>query len=77
MTTDEAVTRLETCANQTHAAIIYARALRDPFGIKWVALDRAILTRWSMSGLKRVKAQAWKLATADGPLPEPKGLHLN
>jgi len=28
----------------------------------WSAINRAILDRWSMSGLERIKREAWKLA---------------
>lgn len=76
MTTADAEQALSVAVNRADAARVYALCLRAPFAINWATLNRVILNRWSMSGLKYVKALAWKLAQADGPI-EARGVHLN
>jgi hypothetical protein len=48
--------------NKTQAAALYAQVIScagERFD--WGAVNRAILERWSMSGLIDIKRQAWKL----------------
>ena len=54
---------------QTDIAMSYGLAIRsaaagadDP---DWQTINRAILARWSMAGLERIKKKAWKLAKGD------------
>lgn len=52
-------------AKQSDVALTYAMAIQSAAAKVWEAdwprLNRAILNRWSMSGLERVKAKAFKL----------------
>lgn len=32
----------------------------DPDAVDWASINQAIIDRWSVSGLKRVKKMAWK-----------------
>lgn len=49
---------------QADIALTYAMALvsseRD--SINWTRVNAAVIERWSLSGLRRVKERAWKLA---------------
>ena len=46
---------------QADIALTYAFALRqEPDNTDWSTVNRAIVERWSMSGLSRIKALAWK-----------------
>ena len=49
------------CIAQTYAmALISAsRGIDEP---DWGTINRAIIARWSMAGLERIKRKAWKLA---------------
>lgn len=49
------------CIAQTYAMAIISgsRGVDEP---DWATINRAIIARWSMSGLERIKAKAWKLA---------------
>lgn len=47
---------------QAHAAHAYSQLIGQP--VDWKAVNRAIIDRWSVSGLNRVKERAWKLRTA-------------
>ena len=42
-------------------ALTYALALVSEDGTKWMEVNQAIIERWSLSGLKYIKQQAWKL----------------
>jgi len=47
--------------NQKDIAMTYAMALAQKTEtVDWKKVNHAILDRWSMSGLKRVKEMAWK-----------------
>lgn len=48
-------------------AMSYAMAMRGTEQVDWPKVNRAILERWSMAGLKYVKTEAWKLVQ---PAPE-------
>ena len=56
---------------QKTVAVTYALALRSAAAgcdnPDWASINRAILARWSFSGLNQVKKLAWKLAQ-DGSL---------
>ena len=45
----------------TQAEVIphYANLLRQD-GVRWGELNAAIVSRWSLSGLKRIKREAWR-----------------
>jgi hypothetical protein len=49
--------------NQTDIALTYAMALRSSAKTDWSMVNRAIIERWSFSGLERIKKLAWKRAT--------------
>jgi hypothetical protein len=49
---------------QEDVAITYALALRDRDNVDWPRVNAAIVERWSLSGLKRIKRVAWKKAEA-------------
>ena len=44
---------------QRHVAKSYALALRSSFDTDWAKVNNAIIERWSLSGLKRIKDWAW------------------
>lgn len=46
--------------NQRRAAEIYAEALHGG-GTNWKAVHLAILARWGLAGLKKIKGEAWKM----------------
>ena len=62
MTTDEIIEKLKAVKNRNEAAVVYEEALdRETVGsVDWAKLNGYILTRWTMSGLKYIKDQAWK-----------------
>ena len=45
---------------QPDIALTYALALRSSAHVDWSAVNRAIIERWSVSGLERIKKLAWK-----------------
>ncbi len=48
-------------------AAVYGGALRMEFGLTdWKCVNRAILERWSMSGLRWIKHLAWKAVEGSG-----------
>lgn len=46
----------------TQAEVIpyYATLLRDGQRRRWGELNAAIISRWSLTGLKRIKREAWR-----------------
>lgn len=57
------LSRIAACKNRDEAAAVYAEAIKwagDATGVNWPALNGAILERWSDSGLRTIKARAWK-----------------
>jgi len=46
---------------QRNVAATYSLALRTIDDVDWVKVNRAIIERWSRSGLERIKKMAWKL----------------
>jgi hypothetical protein len=44
-------------------AATYALAMNDMEDVDWPLVNRAIMERWSLAGLRYVKATAWKLRT--------------
>lgn len=55
---------VECVANRTEAAAVYARALADG-RTNWGRLNRAILQRWTFSGLEFIKQRAWAIVERD------------
>ena len=49
---------------QREAAACYAELILAK-NEQWVELNSAIKCRWSISGLKRIKTMAWKIALQD------------
>ena len=45
--------------NQREVARAYREALQMAGPINWRSINTAILGRWSMSGLERIKQAAW------------------
>jgi hypothetical protein len=44
---------------QKDVACTYALALRSSENTDWQSVNQAIINRWSMAGLKRIKNMAW------------------
>jgi hypothetical protein len=45
----------------TQAEVIpYYATLLSQHGVRWSELNAAIISRWSLSGLKRIKREAWR-----------------
>ena len=53
------ITAVETGSTRKQLAVIYAEALRDGQEHDWRAMNHAVLTRFSMSGLSQIKKWAW------------------
>jgi len=53
--------------NQKNVAMTYALALRSSEATDWGEVNRAIIERWSFSGLEAVKKAAWKIAGGGRP----------
>lgn len=49
---------------QKDVALTYAMAIESNDDTDWRTVNEAIIKRWSMSGLERVKKMAWKLDLA-------------
>ncbi len=49
----------DSAITQKSLASTYRLALRSGEEINWGIVNRAIIKRWSLSGLKRVKKMAW------------------
>ena len=47
-------------------AALYAVALRYGLETDWPAVNRAIMDRWSMAGLKWIKRRAWRAILESG-----------
>ena len=45
--------------NQKQIAQTYALGLRSSWPTDWKRVNEAIIKRWSLSGLKRIKQMAW------------------
>jgi hypothetical protein len=45
---------------QTDVALTYAMALRSSDKTDWSKVNQAIIARWSVAGLERIKKLAWK-----------------
>jgi threonine synthase len=46
---------------QRHVATTYALAIKSPEPIRWEEINQAIINRWSVAGLERIKTMAWAL----------------
>ena len=44
---------------QKHIAMTYALSLRSSYPTDYKIVNRAIIDRWSISGLERIKNMAW------------------
>lgn len=44
---------------QKNVAMSYALALRSSYETDWATVNKAIIERWSLSGLNRIKNMAW------------------
>jgi hypothetical protein len=51
---------IDSGCNQVQMAEIYAETLYRQ-DVNWAAVNRAIIARWKLAGLKRIKARAWKV----------------
>lgn len=48
--------------NRNYTAIMYAQCMMQTTNpIDWPRINRAIMDRWSRSGLKYIKTKAWKI----------------
>jgi hypothetical protein len=60
--TDVILRSIEARATQKQVATLYAMAMKSEFEksdtLDWPTINRAIIERWSMSGLERVKKMA-------------------
>ena len=45
---------------QADVAGLYRICFNKPDAVNWEAVNKAIIERWSMSGLTRIKNKAWK-----------------
>lgn len=45
---------------QKDVGLTYALAIRSDETTDWAKVNEAIVSRWSLSGLERVKKMAWK-----------------
>ena len=64
--TDILIDLVRLAKTQAGFAETYAGAIRSGDDIDWHAVARAIKTRWSKSGLIRVKTMAWKILRLAG-----------
>ena len=46
---------------QRNIAQTYALALRSSYNTDWATVNKAIIERWSLSGLERIKNWAWDM----------------
>lgn len=65
MTTSELITEIQNKSNKQADIIrLYAEAIHyhldSDFCYDWHTINAAIMERWSKSGLKRIKREAWK-----------------
>jgi hypothetical protein len=70
----EAVNYLEQiplAKDRKAASDLYAQAIRSEFSAHydWAAINRAIVRRWSRSGLIWIKNRAWKIAQGKAVKP--------
>ena len=67
MTFAELEEQVGSVRNQRVMAALYARGLNELplMAIDWNFVNDAIIRRWSVSGLLRIKNQAWKLSTIE------------
>lgn len=51
--------------DQASVAMTYAMAIRSSHETNWKAVNEAIISRWSRSGLERIKRMAWRIIEKD------------
>lgn len=56
---------------QPDIALTYAMAIRSSDPTDWKKVNAAIVARWSISGLERIKTRAWKLVEGKWQLAKP------
>ncbi len=56
---------------QRDIAVTYSLALRSSYATDWKRVNLAIIARWSLSGLIRIKEAAWSGRWRGGPLVAP------
>lgn len=49
-------------AEEEEVAVIYAQWLRDGKAHDWRSMNEAIIERWSITALGRIKRRAWEIA---------------
>lgn len=50
----------DTRMKRADVALTYAFGLRQQDEVDWPKINRAIIERWSLSGLTWIKTEAWK-----------------
>lgn len=50
---------------RNNVATTYALALRSSGPTDWATVNRAIMQRWSISGLRYIKERAWRIARGE------------
>lgn len=58
--------------NQKQIAQTYALAIRSSWPTDWRRVNQAIIDRWSVKGLERIKKMAWAGSCFDPPKPRKK-----
>ena len=61
------IQEIEAGATQKDIAKTYALGLRSQLPTDWKAANKAIIERWSISGLERIKQLAWSGKAFDKP----------
>lgn len=61
------INEIEQGCTQRQIAQTYALALRSDEPTDWKAANKAIIERWSISGLDRIKKMAWFGKCFDDP----------
>ena len=61
------IQEIEGGATQKDIAKTYALGLRSQEPTDWAAANKAIIERWSVSGLERIKKLAWSGKAFDEP----------
>lgn len=61
MTTDDFLSVIATAKTRTDVVQSYAACLPRWEGVRKLTVDAAIQQRWSESGLKWIRQQAWKI----------------
>ena len=57
---DRIIEHIELGSQRRKIAEYYRLALREGAIVDWKRVNEAIIARWSVSGLKWIKGQAWR-----------------